>query len=110
MKYVMNSPVLTSYGTFRFKKVNLEEAKSFVKSGEFISSIGHKATSELLTLLLETEIPMNRITIEMKPGDQALITKLKIRLEEGKVLSLTELIELYEKGQIEFGILEMIEE
>ena len=33
------------------------------------------------------EIPANRVSVAMAPGDQALVLRLRERLPEGKVLS-----------------------
>lgn len=107
-KYLLNSPVLTDYGIFMFKKIGLEEAKEFTRD-TFVSAIGHEGTARLLSALLGTDIPVNRIAIRMERGSQALVCRLKTRLEEGRVLNFDELRELYNNGLIEFGILERIE-
>jgi len=105
MKYILNSPILTTYGTFKFRKVNLYEAQCFIKEGHYISAVGHEATAELMSKILGGNIPWNRIKVEMKPGDTALVFRLLTRLEEGKVLSSEEL----SRVKYELGLLEMVE-
>jgi hypothetical protein len=42
---------------------------------------------EFLEFLLEVDVPVNRVTIEMQPGDWAIVLRLKERLPEGAVLT-----------------------
>lgn len=92
--YLLNAPVLTSYGLFKFSPLSLEEAKAIVSQGEFISAIGHEATAKILSFLLGVEVPMNRIAIKMEKGDRAIVFRLLTRIEEGKVLSEEEIMKL----------------
>ena len=85
--YIINTPVLTSYGDWRFQKaLSIEQARDLLSDG-FVSAIGHAASATLLTQLLAIDIPVNRITTTMKTGDKALILRLLERLPEGKVLT-----------------------
>lgn len=104
MLYVLNAPILTDYGTFKFSQISVEEAKKMLENG-FTSAVGHQSTAELLTSIFEILIPMNRISIKMNIGDRAIIFRLLTRLEEGKVLTTKEIKEL----PYEFGLLERIE-
>lgn len=108
-KYVLNSPILTSYGVFEFRRISsIEEAKKFLSDGEFISAVGHQPTAELITALTGIQVPFNRSQIKMENGDAALVVRLTIRLPEGKILEESELRELYNQGQVELGILRKI--
>jgi len=107
-KFILNTPVLTNWGIFEFKKVDLDEARRFVEDEDFISAVGHDATAKLLSDLLGVDVPTNRVAIKMDEGDEALITKLLDRLPEGKVLSHSEIMDLWRKGRIELGILKRL--
>lgn len=68
-----------------------------------MSAVGHESTSQILTKLLEREIPLNRIQFKQEKGQKALCFKLLGRPEEGKILSLEDI----EKIGYEFKLLEM---
>lgn len=92
--YILNSPVITGEGLYKVKKVTAEEAKEMIKNcKEIVSAVGHQATAEILSKLLETPIPFNRVEIQMAPGDVALVFRLKQRLPEGTIIRTTEELE-----------------
>jgi len=68
--------------TLKTKPASLEEVKTLVANKEIQSFIGHEATAQLLTSLLSTNISVNRGMYEPKPGDVAVVTRLKKRLEK----------------------------
>ena len=104
--YLMNTPVLTSYGVFEYQSISLSTAKSLLYSRDFISAIGHDSTAQVLTELLGMKIEKNRIQVHMEEGDQAIIFKLKQRPPEGKILTKEEI----EQIGYEFALLEKTED
>jgi hypothetical protein len=90
MLYVLNSPILTSFGRFTYRQLSLAEAIELLKQG-FVSAVGHEATASFLSQLTGIAIPVNRIQVKMQPGDRAIVFQVLTRLPEGKVLSGEEL-------------------
>jgi hypothetical protein len=68
--------------TLRTSPVSLEEVRELVKGREIVSYIGHEATASLLTRLLGVSVPMNRSMYDPRPGDIAVVVRLKKRLEK----------------------------
>jgi len=95
--------------TLRVKRINIEQAKETLLSNEFITAVGHQATAEFLSQLLDTEIPVNRIQITLQSEDKLIVVQLLIRLEEGKILSKEELQQLVENGQVAFYLVELLQ-
>lgn len=93
MLYLMNTTMMpNSQGTYKCSPVSLQEAKELVKS-PFISAVGHHTTAELMSEVLGTAIPFNRMTIILEHDDKMLCFKLKPRLGEGVILSSKEDLE-----------------
>lgn len=90
---ILNTPILTVEGNYKLSSITLEQAQKLVNENDFDSYIGHQATSEILSILLGTEIPMNRQQFKQEIGQKAIIFKLNSRLQEGQVLTTIQEIE-----------------
>nr|DAM61889.1 MAG TPA: hypothetical protein [Ackermannviridae sp.] len=90
---ILNTPILTGEGTYKLSSITLEQAQKLVNENDFDSYIGHQATSEILSIILGTEVPMNRQQFKQEIGQKALIFKLNSRLLEGQVLTTIQEIE-----------------
>ncbi len=105
LTYLLNSPVLTAYGRWEFRgPIDAGEARRFLTGG-FVSAIGHAATAEFLQFVLKQEVPLNRVRVEMRPGDRAVVVRILERLPEGKVLGAEE----FGKVPYELGVLTRLE-
>jgi hypothetical protein len=91
MIYILNSPILTDFGTYTYKPISIEEAKEILKNNQFISAIGHESTAKLLSEILNINIKAERIQIKMSSGDVAIVFQVLTRLPEGKILTKEEL-------------------
>ncbi len=102
---LLNTSILTNYGTFDFKPISLAEAKELLKNHEVVSAIGHSATADILSDLLEIEVKPNRIDYLQEIEEVAIVFKLKSRITEGKILDRAEIEEI----GYEFGILRRLQ-
>lgn len=103
MIYLMNSPVLTRYGVWRFAPLPVEAVREQLQQNPYTSAIGHESTAHFLSRLLDINIESNRIQVEMGNQDKAIIFRIKSRLTEGRVLTVDEMAKIpYELGQLEW--------
>ncbi len=101
MRYLLNTPLLTSYGDYRFDgPLPLRIARAFAAQPTQ-SAIGHRATAQFLSHRLGRPVPCQRKAIRMQAGDQALVLRLLHRLPEGAVLDAAALA----AAPHEFGLL-----
>lgn len=102
--YLLNSAVLTAYGKYRYEEIGVAKARGLLASG-FDSAVGHPGAADYCTALLGFDVPLNRIAISMKTGDQAVVVRIVGRLPEGASLSSAEAAELPH----EIGLLTRVE-
>jgi len=98
---VLNAPVVTSFGNYTYFPIPLESARILINAVNFSSYVGHESTAELMSDILEKPIGYSRKMLKQRVGQMALVFKLKIRPEEGKILTRPEV----EKHGYEFGLL-----
>jgi hypothetical protein len=96
--YILNSAVLTAFGTYRYSPLPPEEARRLLGEG-FISAIGHPETARVASEILGVEIPVNRVEVRMEPGDRAIVLRLKHRPPAGAEIHAAP--EDYEVGLLE---------
>ncbi len=106
MIYLLNAPILTTFGTYVYKPIEQQEAVELLNE-KFISGIGHETTASFLTKKLNIEVPTNRIKVAMKKGDVAIIFKLLgPRPAEGKIYTEKEI----EAAGYEFQLIKKTED
>ena len=104
MIYVLNAPVITNYGEYRFTKIKPDTARQILSEG-FVSAIGHKSTANVMSDIIGVEILFNRITIRMEKGDKAVALWLLDRPGEAQVYSSEDLAAV----PCELGLLERVD-
>src|SRR3990167_8757180 len=76
MRYILNSAVLTNFGSWRYKPLSRNEAVSWLLGDTWESTIRYPETAEALSLITGIYIPIVDKTIQMHPGDEALVFRL----------------------------------
>ena len=87
--------------------ISLEEAKALLQQG-FVSAVGHESTARVLSKLLGTDVPFNRVQIAITGGDVIVSFQFLVRLPEGKVLGDDEVMALYQEGKIKLFKVELL--
>ena len=89
---VLNTSIATTHGVYEYVEISLDEARNLVRQPEgILSAVGHESTAQILTSLLEMEVPVNRIFFQQQAGQEALVFKLNGRAPEGVILSAEEI-------------------
>jgi len=81
MKILLNSAVVTNWGTWEYRPASLEEAKRWLQEGDWHSTIRYPDTAEVIRRLTGVDVPVRNEAIKMKVGDEALV--FRIKFEEG---------------------------
>lgn len=78
MKYLLNSAVITAPGTYEYKLIRPENIKNWIPllESEYESCIGYPETAMALAKIASINVPVNRKTIVMQAGDEALVFRL----------------------------------
>ncbi len=84
--YLLNSAVMTGYGTWNLDgPISRTEARKLISDG-FESAIGHEGAAQYLSEQLACDVKENRRRIEMEEGDIAIVLRSVTRLDQGQVL------------------------
>ena len=102
--YLMNTSIITGgEGVYRLELSSVQEFIEIInyvrtqeEKGKVVSAIGHKATADLFSILINEVVEVNRLNVEQKPYELGLIIKLRGRIPEGTVLQ--ELSDIEEIG------------
>jgi len=82
MRYLLNSAVIPGPGEYSYRLVTAEEAAAWLKEKSFVSRIGYPATAVHIERLSGIRPVLSREATSMRPGDEALIVRLKYRLAD----------------------------
>lgn len=78
MRYILNSAVLTAFGSYSYDAMDREGAQYWLSRGHYQSTIVYLETAEALSALLGVPIVADRRTITMAAGDEALVFRLAL--------------------------------
>ncbi len=91
---LFNGPICTTTGLYCVTELEVEQARKLTRTLGFVSAVGHAATAEVLSSLLQADVPMSRIEYAQKVGQKAIALKLKIRPAEGRILTAKEMFQI----------------
>ena len=84
-RYLLNSAVLTSPGSYTYRMVNSSFARAWL-SRPYVSAIGYDTTADALRTLLDVERPaVQRYAVKMHNGEEALVFRLKLRATDPNI-------------------------
>lgn len=75
-RYLLNSAVITAPGVYAYTLLDAQAARQWYAQGPVLSTIGYQETADALGELLGVSVPVDRRTIQMEPGDEALVFRL----------------------------------
>ena len=91
--------------TIKFKKVGVEEVRALLSNGNFTSTIGHTSTASALSKILGVNVPTNRVSITLQPGDTLIVFQLNLgRLAPGQELGEQDILNAFSQGKAYFVV------
>jgi len=104
----MITPSLLQQGVIiKANPISLEEVKALIAES-FVSAVGHESTARILSKMLGSDVPFNRVQIAITGEDIIVSFQFMVRLPEGKVLGEEEVVALYNEGKIKFFKVEVV--
>lgn len=86
---LLNTSILTAYGQYTYRPATLDNVMAHLSANGVAieSAIGDESTAAILSDLLQRSVPVNRAPAHQKPGETAVVFKLRGRAPEGAILS-----------------------
>jgi len=88
---ILNAPILTSAGSFKYHPIDIAEARLMANSMQVESFIGHESTAKVVSQLLQRPVEFSREEFKQKLGQKALVFKLAERQPLGTDLTKEEI-------------------
>jgi hypothetical protein len=75
-RYILNSAVVTAFGRYDYLPVSEAQARAWLAEPGWISTVGYPETARAMAELFGCAVPVDKRTITMQPGDEALVFRL----------------------------------
>lgn len=86
VRYLLNSAVITQPGTYSYRLITSVDAGLWLARPGWVSRVGYPANARFLESLVPgIHVPLSREATAMEAGDEALVVRLKYRLEDPTV-------------------------
>ena len=82
MRLLFNAAVIPSPGKYEYSEISRDQAVEWLKRGYDKSFIGYPDTAAFIERISGTRPEISRERFDMQPGDEALIVKLKYRMQD----------------------------
>jgi len=111
-RYLLNSAVITGPGLYRYRLIDVDEARRWLDRGAWRSTIAYAETAAALGVLTGLEIPTDRTAVRLEPGDEALVFRLVLPPGQRRVepIAKGQLGVEYVLSHCEIGILARLKE
>ena len=89
-RYITNtfSPSMVARGAFHGVQITLDQARQYADGAE--SAISHEISAPIVSALLQTVIPFNRVNLRLEPGDTVIAVIPKFRATTAREFSFEE--------------------
>jgi hypothetical protein len=91
---LLNTSIITNDGLYSLQTIGLREAQHLALTCDLDSAVGHEATAQVMSELLDVDVAFNRQMFSQQSGQRALVFKLNGRPPEGVVLTRQEIEEI----------------
>jgi hypothetical protein len=91
--------MITPPTTIKVVEASVEDVKNILNQG-FTSAVGHEATAQIISVQTGIQVPLNRVSIQLKQSDVLVVFQLLSRLPEGKILGVDEMRQVPSKWYI----------
>lgn len=91
---LLNTAIMTEFGEYSYRPIDVENAKRLIESRGFESYIGHPSTAEIMSSILGVRVSICRSEYKQQGGMTALVFKLNTRLDTPRELTLDEIEEI----------------
>jgi len=85
MRYLMNSAVIPEPGTYHYRIIPAGAARLWLMAGPWHSRVVYGETARYIQRKLGVQCPLSRVVTRMKPGDEALVVRLKYRAQDPSI-------------------------
>jgi len=82
MRYLLNSAVITTEGVYEYRLISRDEAAAWVRAHQWESRIGYPQTADHIAQIAGVRPPLSREASPMQPQDEALVVRLRYRVQD----------------------------